>query len=287
MESIVLLTCWYGPYPWYFTYFIHTISFNPTVKFIIITDNRNEIPDKPDNLQIIYHTITDLKDIFEEKLGFAVNIDSPYKLCDFKPAYGYIFQQYINQYDFWGHTDLDIVFGDIRHFVTDDLLQKFEVISCRHDFTAGYFTLYKNTERCNSLFKRSKDYKLVFTTPQNYWFDEFGINTGKIHLTHRITDKSEHIEKLMNLQNTVESMTHVVYKAVKQVGLLAFFDFMILDGVPGNIRWKSGKVYYKEVYEIMFYHLIRFKLLGKKNILNPIPDEFLFTDNEILTMKSS
>ncbi len=38
-KSIGMLTCWYGPYPWYFPYFIHSCGFNPTIDFILITDN--------------------------------------------------------------------------------------------------------------------------------------------------------------------------------------------------------------------------------------------------------
>ena len=43
-----------------------------------------------------------------------VTLDRPYKLCDFKPAYGFIFGEYLKEYDYWGHCDIDIVWGDLR-----------------------------------------------------------------------------------------------------------------------------------------------------------------------------
>lgn len=86
LTSIAVLTCWYGDYPWYFPYFIHSCSFNSTIDFIIITDNQNSIPDKPNNVKIIYKKLEKIKEEFSAKLGFEVNIDFPYKLCDFKPA---------------------------------------------------------------------------------------------------------------------------------------------------------------------------------------------------------
>ena len=116
LRKIALMTCWYGPYPWYFPYFVRTIGFSPTIDFIIITDNTEEIPNKPENLKIVYRTMDELKDNFSSKLGFIVNIDSPYKLCDFKPAYGFLFQDIVNGYDFWGHIDLDVVFGDVQKY---------------------------------------------------------------------------------------------------------------------------------------------------------------------------
>ncbi len=49
LTSIGVLTYWYGNYPWYFPYYVHSCSFNPTIDFYIMTDNLDEIPNKPDN----------------------------------------------------------------------------------------------------------------------------------------------------------------------------------------------------------------------------------------------
>lgn len=55
----------------------------------------------------------EIKVTASEKLSFAVNIGYPYKLCDFKPAYGFLFPEIIKRYDFWGHGDIDVVYGNI------------------------------------------------------------------------------------------------------------------------------------------------------------------------------
>ena len=283
-KKIALIICWYGPYPWDFPYFIHTIGFNHSVDFIIVTDNTEEIPNKPDNLKIVYHTMDELKEDFSSKLGFNVNIDSPFKLCDFKPAYGFLFQDIIKNYDFWGQTDIDIIFGDVRGFMTDELLQSYDVISCRHDYTAGYFTLYRNNDYCNRLFTKSDAYQTVFSTPKSYWFDECGMFTGKIDLNHSSTVAKTISKKanILNFPNAFQSMTYVVVKAAKDEGLKVHFDFIVLDGAVGNISWKDGKLYYKDKFEAMFYHLILFKkVCVKKVALSPIPNKFFFTTNEV------
>lgn len=159
MKSIALLTCWYGPYPWYFPYFIDSCKYNPTVHFYIITENTDTIRNKPDNVIIIPKALDELKSEFSEKLGFTVSIDYAYKLCDFKPAYGFLFPEIVTNYDFWGQSDLDVVFGDIRGFVTDKILTTYDFISVRHDYTTGCFALYRNVEMMNKFFMRSKDYK--------------------------------------------------------------------------------------------------------------------------------
>ena len=47
--------------PWYFPYFIHSCSFNPTIDFIIITDNKELIRNQPKNVKIIHKTIEEIK----------------------------------------------------------------------------------------------------------------------------------------------------------------------------------------------------------------------------------
>ena len=171
LTSIASITCWYGKFPWCFPYFLHSCSFNPTVDFYIITDNKNKIDNKPENVKIIYKTLDELKASASEKLGFSVNIDYPYKLCDFKPAYGFLFPELIEGYDFWGITDLDIVYGSIRNFMTEEILNNNDVISSRHDYITGSFCLFRNNNYVNQLFMKSKDYKKVFSNSIHYCFD--------------------------------------------------------------------------------------------------------------------
>ena len=146
-HKIAILTCWYGSYPWYFHYFIYSCTYNPSIDFYILTDNEQIVTDKPDNVKIIYKTLTGINETTTDKLGFTVNIEHPYKLCDFKPAYGFLFDDILNDYDFWGHCDIDVVYGNIRVFITDELMQRFDIISPRHDWVPGFFLLFKNTEK--------------------------------------------------------------------------------------------------------------------------------------------
>jgi hypothetical protein len=147
MKKIILITCWYGDYPWYLPYYLHSCSFNPSVDFVIVTDNKHKITSLPDNVKIIYKKLDDIISETSAKIGFKINIDTPYKLCDFKPAYGFMFPDLIKDYDLWGHCDLDIIYGDIRAFFTNDFLDSYDYISVRHDYTTGCFALYRNTDQ--------------------------------------------------------------------------------------------------------------------------------------------
>lgn len=77
MNKIVLITCWYGEYPWYLPYYVHSCSFNRDIDFVIITDNKNEIPLLPSNVKIIYKGLGEIILSTSKKLGFQINIDYP------------------------------------------------------------------------------------------------------------------------------------------------------------------------------------------------------------------
>ena len=272
LTSLAIITCWYGDYPWYFHYFIHSCSYNPTVDFLIITDNQETIPNKPDNVKIIHKTLDEIKETASLKLGFEVNLDYAYKLCDFKPAYGFIFHDLLTQYDFWGHADVDLVYGNIREFMTEEILNDNDVISCRHDYTTGTFCLFRNNNMINRLFMESKDYKEVFSSSEHFCFDECCFLFEPLQKGASVFDFPE----------AKQSMTYVVQKAQNEGKLRAHFDFIIIEGTPGNITWNNGKIIYKDQFEAMYYHLIKLKVDCKKPIiLNPIPAVYHFTKKNI------
>lgn len=113
----------------------------------------------------------ELNDLASKKLGFCVRKES-YSQVDLQPAYGVIFEEFIKGYDFWGHCDIDVVWGDIREFLSDEILRDFDIISFRKDFTAGHFTLWRNVLEINSIFKSIPDFRILFSCPGHHNFDE-------------------------------------------------------------------------------------------------------------------
>lgn len=194
-------------------------------------------------------SLEDFKKLAEKRLGFEVNVDTPYKLCDFKPAYGLIFSEYIQGYDFWGQSDIDVIYGDIRNFITDEMLAAYEFINVRHDYVTGFFALYKNNKKMNTFFMRSKDYKLVLSSPQHYSFCECNF----------MWDELSEGRSILDLDTEIESFTHIVRLAQSNKELQAHFDFIVLEGMPGRIRFNHGKIIYKNRFEAMLYHLYDLK----------------------------
>ena len=110
--------------------------------------------------------------LVSKKLGIHFYPTHPYKLCDLKPFYSIIHENEINGYDFWGFADVDLVFGDIRKFYTDELLEKYKILSTHSDRISGHFCLFKNEEAINNKCFQISDWKKKLVDDKNYCLDE-------------------------------------------------------------------------------------------------------------------
>ena len=247
-HKIGIIICWYGDWPWYFKFFLHSVKFNPSIDFLLVTD---EIiyEDLPVNIKLINKSLGDIKILATEKMGFEVSLTSAHKLCDFKPAYGDIFDFYLKEYDFWGHGDIDIIFGNIRNFIEEEILENYDVVSVHKDYIHGCFALYKNKQNINILYKCSRDFEKVFSTSDSYAFDE--CNGLNYYLSKG--------DSLDNIPFEIESMTHIIQKKQKTKEINAFFNFCLLEPLIGNIRWNKGILTYNNQIETIAYHLYHFK----------------------------
>lgn len=265
-NKIVFIIIYLGEFPWYFPYFLKSCAFNPDIDFKIFSDNNIPPSVKPSNVELINYSL----DQFNKDAAIALSIDiklrEAYKLCDFKPAYGYIFAEYIKEYDFWGYCDIDLIFGNVRRFMDDELLSKYDVISARHDYLTGCFALYRNKHNINTLFKQSKDWKKVFIDNANFFFDETNFAFEEFgNGVHYSLIKTE-----------IESMTHVVRRLYEEKEINAYFEFQIVEGFAGNMLWEKGEIIYRRQFEVMLYHMVRFKKIYSENndINRFIPDKF-------------
>lgn len=147
MYRIAVIIPYFGKFPNYFQLWLDSAGLNPTVDFIIFTDNADDYVHAP-NIRFIPFDLHRLKNLIEEKLHMSCCLSSAYKLCDFRPAYGLIFEDYIKDFDFWGYGDIDIVWGNIRAFITDNILRDYDKIQ-----EMGHLTLMRNKPQFNHLFK--------------------------------------------------------------------------------------------------------------------------------------
>ncbi|MBS1600616.1 MAG: hypothetical protein JST75_20495 [Bacteroidetes bacterium] len=270
--KIGIVCCYIGKLPWYFDYFVLSCKYNPTVDFFLVVDDKSCAERKvPENIKFIYTSLREINILASQKLGFETNIVDSYKLCDFKPVYGLLFSEILTGYHFWGHGDIDLVFGNIRYFITDEILINHDVIAVRDDFLTGYFLLFRNNEQLVSLFTHSKDYKRVLSSSGHYCFDETNFHFKEF-------------ERKMNyaqVKSEIESMTHVVKKLSENGVIKSYFDFHVIEGAYGKLKWTKGKLLYKNKYEAVLYHLIKFKNIYREK------NNLLKKDRDLISFKIS
>lgn len=112
----------------------------------------------------------------KEKLDIDINIPAgTRKAADFDPFYGIIFEDYLKDYDFWGHTNLDLVLGRLDRFVSDKFLETLDVFGNDPNAICGPFSLYRNIPVVNNLaleYDKWKELLEETTVKPAYGFDE-------------------------------------------------------------------------------------------------------------------
>ena len=175
--KICLILPYFGELPKYWSGFIESCAENSDIDFLIISDC--QIINPPNNVRVIKMVWSEFKTFVAQKfreLGYErVCLTHPYKLCDYKPCFGYIFQNYINNYDYWGYVDCDLVFGNLMKFI-----QLCEISKYHRIYRYGHLSICRNSPEVNLLFSEKLsgciDFKQVANTTFSCNFDECGFN---------------------------------------------------------------------------------------------------------------
>ena len=147
MYSIAYVVPYFGKFPKGFQFWLMSCGCNPSIDWLIFTDDRTDY-DYPDNVKVTYWTFDQMRTRVQSIFDFPISLERPYKLCDYKPAYGEIFERELRGYDFWGDCDIDLVWGDIRKFYTDEVLENYEKVGFN-----GHSMLFRNTPQVCSRYR--------------------------------------------------------------------------------------------------------------------------------------
>lgn len=168
LPSMRLIVPYFGPRPAYLSLVVQSMAANPDVSWLLLTEQ--PVPDAPPNVAIRMCTFDDLADRIRSHFDFEISLERPYKLCDFRPAFGEIFADELAGYDFWGHSDLDVIFGRIREHLPAAAFQADKILF------NGSFSLYRNTAEVAGWYRHEVgqvSYCDAFTNSAAMHFDEW------------------------------------------------------------------------------------------------------------------
>lgn len=168
---ICIINVYFGHFPNYYYLWLQSAGYNVEIDFLLVTDQN--LSNLPDNVHVLKMSLSDFSKRAAQTIGMPIEISHPYKCCDFKVAYGLMFEKELRGYDFWGHCDLDLIWGDLKKFITNNVLEKYEKI-----YPLGHLALYRNTDQMRKAFMMpgslKGDYREIFSRPEGYAFDELG-----------------------------------------------------------------------------------------------------------------
>lgn len=175
MNKIALIIPYFTVYPpiWLNLNF-YSCSKQSNIDFIYFTDCDEIIHLASKYSNIICHKISfeDYCNNVSNRLGLAFHPQHAYKLCDLKPFYGFIHEDILKQYDFWGYGDNDLVYGNLEVLTSDNMLNLYDVITTMSERIAGHFAIFRNNEKYRTLGFKCPQWKEHLLLNEHVGFDE-------------------------------------------------------------------------------------------------------------------
>lgn len=267
--KIKIIIPYFGKFPNSIKPFLKSCEHNLEFEWLIFTDDN--LPFVPNNVSVIQCKLEDIKERVETKLGFTVSLNAPYKLCDFRPAFGMIFEEELKDADFWGWGDVDLIYGDLSRFITDEVLDRYDKI-----YPCGHLSLIRNTEEINSVFMLdipgTLNYKDVFNSDKSFIFDEYkGLNEKLLYIGKKVYGRIDFADMDIVYQRFRTADKRTINWVFPKFLYKNFIPknykeqtFVFTDGKAYRFFVKKQKVYREELVYIHYRHKIPCKLSMKE-----------------------
>ncbi|KQU97358.1 DUF6625 family protein [Devosia sp. Root105] len=211
MKRLVLFTPWFGPWPVWINLYLESCRRNSEVDWLIHTDQ--DLPEnRPDNVHFIPISLTEFCDTISRAIGVPINAPNAYKLNDLKPMLGHAFASEISNYRSFGYADLDVIFGRIRHFYTDDLLDRYDAISGLAGHLSGHLAVFRNSPENRFAYQRGRHWREAASSFYHIGFDEGAFSRvymSRSWIGQRLRRLKARFENLHpNVDSTVEPPEH-------------------------------------------------------------------------------
>ena len=225
---------YFGTFPKHMQLWINSCGTNNDTTFYLFTDDKQNL-NYPDNFIVKYTTLEELKDFFQSKFDFKISLSGVYKLGDYKPLYGYLFEDLIKDYDAWGYLDVpDEICGDVSEFVNEEAFKDVDKL-----MTRGHMTIFKNTPEINRRFMADTgamfNYRDIFSSEHFFNFEE--IAKGSISWIY-VNNKWN-----MNLLNDAVADVSGLFYDFRRSCISDKLEYYRPSKAPSIYAREDGKVY--------------------------------------------
>lgn len=266
---IVFLIPYFGRWPFWMPFFLATVRRNPDIDWLFFSDCG--IPESvPANVRIQEYSFAAYCQLVSSRLDIHFRPSSAYKLCDIKPALGHIHASEIVEYDFWGFSDIDLVYGNLRSYLTADRLNRFDLLSTHARRVSGHMCLMRNTSEMRELFMRVPSWRETFVEDAHSAFDEGAFS--RIFIRHK--NWPEGLRKIADRFNPWRQRAEFTERFTTPNARIAWHDGEL--GFPDRWVWQDGRLTNDRdgAREFPYFHFITWK----SKVWPGVPVEQLMAD---------
>lgn len=228
-STIRMIVPYFGSFPKWFPAYLLSCKYNPQIEWLFLTDAQPPSP-CPSNVRFERLDMNELRHRAETILGCPVN-KGVYSQCDLRPAYGVLFEDRLKDAAFWGHCDVDLIWGRLESFLSQTNLARFDILSSRRSQIAGHCTIYRNTTNVNTLFERIPNYRSLLADP--------GLRRLNESAMGRMLQELRPVPVYWHAQHVVDARE--------------------LDRRPHGWRWEKGMVLDRDDVERAYVHFMYWK----------------------------
>jgi|14BtaG_2_1085337.scaffolds.fasta_scaffold02539_6 hypothetical protein len=174
MDKVCLFNVYFGELPHWMDFFIQSANHNKGHHFYVFNDKIKE-DYQIGNVFVKKIDKSQISEIISHKFGRKYELTNVRKLCDWKTVYGRIFSEISANYDFWGHCDLDIVWGDIDKFLGIEDYEKYDIISGDINRLCGPYNLFKVSKYLD-VYNLHGDWEDILFNRPHVAYDEIGLD---------------------------------------------------------------------------------------------------------------
>jgi hypothetical protein len=167
--KICCISAYFGPLPSWYDFFVASARANPQIDWIVFNDTAPA--STLGNVRLVPLTLAQ----FQKRAGAVLDAElafSPYKVCDFKPLYGRIFEEELREYDYWGFGDIDLVIGRLDEFLPLSNFGEFDLVSSSARIVCGIMTFVRNDAKMVSYYTGIPGYRELLIQPKHVALDE-------------------------------------------------------------------------------------------------------------------
>lgn len=260
-NKTALIVVYFGPAPDFINLFFKGCQYNEDIEFLFFTDWDGSLFPMLHNVKYIPFTLEKFNRLATKKCGIEINVNNGYKLCDLKPAWAHILEDYISDYEFVGYCDIDLIFGHINSFFSEEVRNHVDLFTITTQYLSGALTIFRNNSKMRELYRKAIGWDYIFQDARHFAFDEF-LRIEKDRYVGMPDNKGA--GKLQSFSDLVFSMPDLSLSNEKYIGY---------EKRPGLVTFDRGRIY-ADGNEYIFFHYV----VAKQSVFWTIPNWAIVPD---------